>query len=161
MKRNRVLSLLIVAVLIFIWGNSLLSRETSAGISDGLMESLNRISAALGGPDDLFTSMRDEDGDGTAEPTSHLLRKAAHVTEFAVLAILLRLRLDGAPGRPYMLALLLGGAVGAIDETIQIFSHRGSQLRDVFIDLSGAALGLLLIFLFQRAKSARRRKKNS
>lgn len=161
MKRNRILTLLIVLTLVFIWGNSLLSRSVSGYISDGLMTGLNRVSARLGAPDDLFTSMRDEDGDGTVEPTSHGLRKAAHVAEYAALAVLLLLRLDGAVKRPYPLALSLGGAVGAIDETLQIFSHRGSQVRDVFIDLGGAVLGLLLVFLFYRVKNARRQRKNS
>lgn len=35
--------------------------------------------------------------------------------------------------------------VAAIDETIQIFSHRGSQLQDVWLDFSGFIVGTLLL----------------
>ena len=42
--------------------------------------------------------------------------------------------------------LVCGGFfVAAIDETIQIFSHRGSQLQDVWLDFSGFVVGTLLL----------------
>ena len=34
--------------------------------------------------------------------------------------------------------------VAFIDETIQIFSGRGPQIRDVWVDLLGASIGLLI-----------------
>ena len=40
---------------------------------------------------------------------------------------------------------LLGVITGAADETIQIFSHRGSMVRDVFIDAAGVLLGLGIV----------------
>ena len=45
----------------------MLSRDLSAWISDTLMERLNQTASALGLRDNLFTSMRDEDGDGMPE----------------------------------------------------------------------------------------------
>ena len=47
MKRKRLLSVLIALTLIFIWGNSILSRETSGALSDGLMEILNEAAFRL------------------------------------------------------------------------------------------------------------------
>ena len=98
--------------------------------------------------------MTDEDGDGVAEqPTSHLIRKAAHVTEYAVFAALLFLRLESAGKKRFFTAWGLGALTGAIDETLQIFSHRGSQVRDVLIDTAGALLGLAIVSLIFYMKS--------
>ena len=86
MKRKRILTVLIVLALVFIWGNSLVSRELSGKISDDILFFLNAAAEKVGLGPDAFTYMTDEDGDGVAEqPTSHLIRKAAHVTEYAVL----------------------------------------------------------------------------
>ena len=94
MKRKRILTVLIVLALVFIWGNSLVSRELSGKISDDILFFLNAAAEKVGLGPDAFTYMTDEDGDGVAEqPTSHLIRKAAHVTEYAVFAALLFLRL--------------------------------------------------------------------
>ena len=89
MKRKRILTVLIVLALVFIWGNSLVSRELSGKISDDILFFLNAAAEKVGLGPDAFTYMTDEDGDGVAEqPTSHLIRKAAHVTEYAVFAAL-------------------------------------------------------------------------
>ena len=97
MKRKRILTVLIVLALVFIWGNSLVSRELSGKISDDILFFLNAAAEKVGLGPDAFTYMTDEDGDGVAEqPTSHLIRKAAHVTEYAVFAALLFLRLESA-----------------------------------------------------------------
>ena len=160
MKRKRILSVLLVLALVFIWGNSLMSRELSGQISDGLMEIMNTAAEKLGMGKDVFTYMSDADGDGVAEqPTSHLVRKAAHVTEYAVFAALVFLRLESAGKKRFFTAWGLGALTGAIDETLQIFSHRGSQVRDVLIDTAGALLGLgvvslVLYFIRRKVKSA-------
>ena len=41
MKRKRILTVLIVLALVFIWGNSLVSRELSGKISDDILFFLN------------------------------------------------------------------------------------------------------------------------
>jgi len=147
MKRKTVLTLLIAFMLVFIWGNSLLSREISGSISDTLMEWMNTAAEKLGLGDDFFTFMTDTDGDGELEASSHLIRKAAHVTEFAVLASLLYLRQELSGKKSIWLPLLLSAAVGGADECLQILSHRGSQLKDVGIDVCGALLGLAVTVL--------------
>ena len=129
---------MIVLALVFIWGNSLVSRELSGKISDDILFFLNAAAEKVGLGPDAFTYMTDEDGDGVAEqPTSHLVRKAAHVTEYA----------------GFFTAWGLGTLTGAIDETLQIFSHRGSQVRDVLIDTAGAQLGLAIVSLIFYIKS--------
>ena len=152
MKRKRILSLLIACMLVFIWGNSLVSRTLSGKISDNIMFAMNAAAEKLGLGGDFFTYMSDEDGDGVAEqPTSHLIRKAAHVTEYAVFAALVFLRLESTGKRRFFTAWGLGALTGAIDETLQIFSHRGSQVRDVLIDAAGALLGLCIVLLISAA----------
>ncbi len=155
MKRKRLLSVLIALTLIFIWGNSILSREMSGAISDGLMEILNEAAFRLGLGEDFFTFMADQDGDGVEEPTSHIVRKAAHVTEFAVLTALIWLRLELQGKRRDLVSFALGAAVGASDEILQLFTHRGSQIKDVFIDACGVLLGLCLV----KASAALRHRK--
>ena len=116
------------------------------------MERMNAAAASVGLREDLFVTMHDQDGDGEEEPTSYGLRKAAHVTEYAVLAILVWMRLE-SPGRKRLLtAFALCAAAAALDETIQIFSHRGALFTDVLIDSAGAALGLALAAVFLKDK---------
>ena len=77
--------------------------------------------------------------------TLHLLiRKAAHMAEYAVLALLnLRaLRLSGAK-RPALHALLMTAAYAATDEYHQSFvDDRVPSAMDVLIDASGAMIAL-------------------
>lgn len=159
MKRKRTLTILIVLALVFIWGNSLVSGELSGKISDGIMAAMNTAAEKLGFGSDAFTYMMDEDGDGVAEqPTSHIIRKAAHVTEYAVFTALVFLRLESTGKKRFFAAWGLGALTGAIDETLQIFSHRGSQVQDVLIDSAGALLGLgilslILYFISRKEKS--------
>ena len=156
MKRKRILTALLVCMLVFIWGNSLVPGELSGEISDGIMAAMNTAAEKLGLGSDFFTYMSDEDGDGVAEqPTSHWIRKAAHVTEFAAFAAVLFLRLESGGKKRFFTAWGLAALTGAIDETIQIFSHRGSQVKDVVIDTGGALLGLgvvLLIFWIRKRR---------
>ena len=145
MRRKRILTDLLALTLAFIWGNSLLSREVSGAISDSVMELMNRRAEMLGLGSDYFTYMADIDGDGTPEPTSRTVRKAAHVIEFAVLGALLWLRLEGKR-RSRLKTVLQGVLAAAADETIQLFSHRGSRAADVLIDSAGVLLGLGIVW---------------
>jgi VanZ family protein len=82
-------------------------------------------------------------------------RKAAHVTEYAVLAVLafraLRMSLDVSTLRVTGLALGLVIVVAALDELRQSFlATRTGSLGDVAINLAGGALGVALIVAFHR-----------
>ena len=83
------------------------------------------------------------------------VRKAAHVTEYAILAMLafraLRLSLDVSTPRVIGLAMGLVVAVAALDELRQSFlATRTGSLADVAINLAGGALGVALIVCFHR-----------
>ena len=80
------------------------------------------------------------------------------MTEYAVFTVLVFLRLESTGKKRFFTAWGLGALTGAIDETLQIFSHRGSQVQDVLIDSAGALLGLgilslILYFISRKEKS--------
>ena len=132
-KRSAWLLAAVVLIVAFIWGNSVLSRAASRQESRVVLVWVRPFL-------ELFV--------GRGNVTLNLVRKLAHVTEFTVLgatlgALFARMR------RWYLLSLALGAAVAAVDETIQLFSQRGSQLSDVGIDVCGVLLGILLCALFR------------
>jgi len=90
-----------------------------------------------------------------------VLRKCAHLTEYAVLALLLRRALRqpvGPDSRRWnwpdvRLTLLLVMLYAATDEFHQQFvPTRTSLVSDVFIDTSGGALGLLALWMAGRRR---------
>ena len=123
------LTLLLIATVCFIWSNSMVSREGSASLS-------RRITAWL---------------NGIGIPVTHyFVRKAAHFCEFGLLGCELMLLFGLGSG--VSLQRLSNAAFAALltavtDETIQIFSGRGSQVQDVVLDFSGALTGILFISL--------------
>ena len=137
--RNRVrcCAVLLVLNVAFIWGNSLLPGEVSEAFS-------NWIGALLGG------GQVPSDGGG-------LLRKIAHVTEFACLGFLTaRLGwLKGERGRHLISLALLGGLLTAcIDESIQLLTpERGPSLVDVWIDTFGVVMGIIMLFVINKLKN--------
>lgn len=130
-KRIRICTALLVCVLTFIWGNSLLPGEVSGALSDWVKGLLEAIFAQ-----------------GPARPSSGgLLRKLAHFTEFTALGMLL-CWLTGMLRKPIPLAFGCGVLTACIDETIQVFvPDRGPALRDVGIDSLGVLTGIALVLL--------------
>ena len=89
-----------------------------------------------------------------------MLRKAAHFSEYGLLGVefslLLGLQYDKngknlQHGRNLLDFPLIGMLCAVTDETIQIFSGRGSLVSDVWIDTAGFSTGFfltVLLFLF-------------
>ncbi len=123
------LRLALVVTLCFIWGNSLLSRDESAAISQGLTAWLRSIGIPV---------------------TDHFVRKLAHFCEFGLLGCELTLLFwlrYGLRLRELCLSALAAFLAAAIDETIQIFTGRGAQIKDVLLDFTGALTGILFTAL--------------
>ena len=131
MRYKRILTVLIILTVTFIWGNSLLPPEASWAVSNAVKEV---ILALLPG----------EGGSGGAGTFGSLLRKMAHFTEFCVLGGLLRAQWKGRKNEIFM-PLFLGLLTAVIDETIQAFTGRTSSVFDVWIDFSGVIIGTALI----------------
>jgi VanZ family protein len=145
MKKRTVIFLIItLAITAFIFSNSLKTAEESAEISTGLLTVISGMLARF-----------------HIGITHHMLRKAAHFTEFfmqgAAMVLLFsstRLRFRG--GAIYV--AFFGLFTGCCDELLQLFSAgRGSQVSDVFVDFSGtltAVIVFALIFLFERRRKS-------
>lgn len=111
--------------LVFIFGQSMLPQSVSAEESGWLTE--NVLNPVL----DLL---------GIGPLTHHMVRKIAHVTEFAILSMLLTLFFRGQ----IVKSAGVGFAAAFLDESIQLLSGRGASVTDVWIDLIGVAIGSVL-----------------
>ena len=130
-----VLTVLLLANLCFIWGNSLVSRSDSHDLSVGALGFLPGFLR------DLFPDQ---------EQLVHIVRKAAHFSEFACLGGLscgLLAATRAVKRHPFFHVWAGGFFVAAIDETIQIFTGRGSELQDVWLDFAGFSAGLLAVLV--------------
>ena len=126
-------SLLILITIGFIWGNSMKSRSESQLLSLGMLDFLRPLLGAIFSPENV---------------TDHLVRKLAHFTEFAALGAefaLLSVFLRKLSFQSILNCLFAGLVVAVADETIQIFSSRGSQVIDVVLDFSGVIAGVLVL----------------
>lgn len=89
------------------------------------------------------------------------IRKAAHVTEYAILAILAfrTLRVSRVSHRSAYRYLLPAGLViliASVDEFNQSFEpSRTSSPYDVLLDIAGGMIGLTLVWLFLRFRGYR------
>lgn len=130
-RRIRLCTALLICLLVFIWGNSLMPGEVSQAISNWVQ--------------DMLFGTRTSPGEVPAGNT--LLRKAAHFTEFAALGGLL-CWLFAMLKKGWKPALLSGIAAACIDETIQFFvPERAARLLDVGIDSMGVLTGIALLML--------------
>ena len=138
-------SAILLGLLCFIWGNSLLPGEDSGELSGFVGTLLQKVLP--------FLDLQSETG-------MYFLRKAAHFSEFAALGMSFAW-LYGMLSKKKLWALSLplicGAAAAAIDETIQLFSpDRGPSIKDVGIDTCGVITGIavltLLHWLFTRKK---------
>ena len=125
---------LIAFLLAFIWGNSLLPGEDSGELSGFVGDLLQALLP--------FLNLNSETG-------MHLLRKAAHFTEFSALGISFAWLWGMLLSKQFprlALPFLCGSCAAAIDETIQLFSpDRGPSIKDVALDASGVLTGVILL----------------
>lgn len=138
MKRTKIrltlCCILTALILTFIWGNSAMPGEASGDLSDWVGEILSFFLPFL-----------------TTETGLHLLRKAAHFSEFAALGMSfgwLFGMVMAKKNRRYLLPVICGAAAACVDECIQIFSPgRYSSIADVGIDCSGVITGCLILWI--------------
>ena len=123
------LHLLLIVTVCFIWSNSMVGKEGSASLSLRLTAWLNGIGIPV---------------------THYFVRKSAHFCEFCLLGreLLMLVWLSGGVSLQSGCNAAFGALLSAVtDETIQIFSGRGSQVQDVVLDFSGALTGILFVSL--------------
>lgn len=141
---------LVVLNVAFIWANSLMSQKMSSAFS----QLIGRIIS-------LFLP-----GEGAvASGTGHgILRKIAHVTEFASLAFLLSWlcrMLFEEKWKYFVLPIGVGVVIASIDELLQrLIPGRGPRVRDVGIDTIGLCLGACAMWGLTALIRRRKEKKN-
>ncbi len=137
--RRKILLCLLILVLLLIWGQSCLSADLSRLESKGIFDLIRPLLAFFLGEDRV---------------THNLVRKLAHFTEFFLLGCLISLLLP----MDWKRRLLCCGfclLAAFLDETIQVFSDRGDQVVDVWLDFAGAAAGILLVSVFRHLASVK------
>ena len=131
-----VLIILTVLQLAFIFSQSLFDAPSSTEESSTVLKIVKPLF-------ELFV--------GKGNVTENLVRKCAHFAEFAVLGVLTAAlaRLYGRRrGLRYVFGLLCCLASAVADESIQLISDgRSAEVRDVLIDLAGAAAGIIFILI--------------
>lgn len=135
-KKMILCALLLIAMLAFIWGNSLRTGTESGATSGMLMEWINQ-----------FLHLDEQ----TANTLHLVIRKIAHFTEFACLGLLLA-RWFGMTGEKnghlFYMPLLFGLLAACVDETIQVFVlDRTPSLIDVWIDTGGIVSGISAVLI--------------
>ncbi len=129
MKTNRnkriVFAVIALLLLLFIWGQSILPVSSSAAESGWLRSRIVNPLLKLA---------------GIGSVSDHAVRKAAHIAEFLALSLFIVLFFRGR----VVLAFPVCFVAAFLDETIQLFSDRGAQVMDVWIDLIGVMLGTII-----------------
>ena len=130
-KRMILCTVLLVLILAFIWGNSLMPGAISQMISNWVQNLLMETKP-----------------DSTGNPAGNgILRKFAHFTEFAALGMTLGWLFGMLQKKRYW-PFVCGVLAACIDETIQAFvPERAPGLLDVCIDSCGVFAGLALLYL--------------
>lgn len=143
-RSHRLIFVFIAAIILvhgFIFYNSFQDGETSNEQSGKIEEVVEPVIDAVVGEDHGWN-------------VKWLVRKSAHIIEFATLGFLfsvLAFLVGKCWGRnilPYGFFYLLATAV--TDEYIQSFTGRTSTVSDVLIDFAGAMLGMLIGFFVCR-----------
>ena len=84
----------------------------------------------------------------------HIVRKLAHFTIYFILGILVSylLNVGKRKGKKIIFIAVICCLLFAIsDETLQLFIYgRGAQVTDVLIDISGASLGILFVYISRK-----------
>lgn len=143
---------IVVVLLLFIWGNSMMPASASNAESDYVLALIIPV---------IDAACRFLERHGVVVTQMFVVRKLAHLAEYAALGFFMLTLLwkPGLRGRPILSASLCAAAA-AIDETIQLFADsRGPQLKDVLLDSIGACIGIvcaLLIVLLVRGIRKRR-----
>jgi len=95
-----------------------------------------------------------EVSEATVASVQMVVRKCAHLTEYAILAVLLCRAFRQHRGRAFGIVLIISALYAALDEFHQSFvATRTASPWDVMIDSAGALIGLLLYWKIDNRRS--------
>ena len=141
MKKKIVLSVLfviLIGLVGFIFSNSFKVKEESTEQSTRILNIIIEKIAPL--------------ADAQQKGKIHnIIRKCAHAAEYLALGIVLAMiarQFEKSYNRKYIcFPLLIGLSIGVVDEFIQSFNDRSSEVRDVLIDFGGVVVGVAIVML--------------
>lgn len=130
-RKNRIIfTLIYIAYSLFIFSNSMQDAAESGDRSMAVLEFLERVF-------------------GQGVISEHIIRKAAHFTEFGVLGVLGTISF-GQYGLKPVYPVFAGLLTALTDETLQLFyPGRSAQVTDVWIDFAGCLSGVVLILILK------------
>lgn len=134
LKKHWISFILVILVILFIWDNSLQHDISSDGLSLMFTQWLSPILYKLGISGDMWSLNR-------------IVRKMAHVFEFAVLGGCLYVALHQF-NREYagLKVIAIGLVIAVMDECLQLTSiGRNASIRDVAIDTAGVIIGVAIV----------------
>ena len=138
---------IIMAMLIF--GFSKQDGEESTGLSYKAADIILTVCDKAG-----IVDYNDNNRASMIESVQFPIRKAAHMTEYAVLSVLIMLALivDGLKGtRLPVISAIIATVFAATDEFHQRFvPGRYGCLRDVLIDAAGSIIGLMIAYVIYK-----------
>ncbi len=183
-KVRKLNTVLVILMLIFIWGQSMIPADLSSSESEfvlGVIEKFVNIGAGYMQGGRLYDLLMDLAGRVDNERLRAFLcrcvnylqvnyfsrdagfwtRKLAHFTEYMILGFLLSSLLAHRDGRGrFFLPWLLCAGVSSVDESIQLITPgRWGQLRDVALDMAGATMGLVVCVVFLAILTFRERRR--
>ncbi len=135
-------STLIIVVTTFIFSNSLKNGIESKQDSDVFLNLFRPLLVWIFGED--------------PKVLNHVVRKAAHLVEFFILALLICWLSHVVKKKFHGYGLLYSLGVAIIDEFIQSFTGRTSRVLDILIDFSGALIGFGIFLLIKKLKSGKK-----
>ena len=149
-SKKIILWILIILWMIIIFLFSSQNSEDSSKLSRGFLRNF------------ILWFLPENINEDTVDFLEHMLRKCAHMAEYAVLGVLIYIQLRlyhafEAEWKKIWSAVFLVMLYAATDEFHQLFvGGRSGQISDIFIDTCGGMAGAFVIYLIYKFKNFRK-----
>ena len=150
-RRSTIAGVLALVWMCIIFAFSAQTQEESSAVSEGISYRIVSATGTL-----LRLHIDEERLREIADAIEHFVRKGAHMTEYAILAILIHLwlgRWQISRFRASGIAAALAILYACSDEFHQLFvAGRAGMVSDVLVDSAGAVLGLALFLCVRKVR---------
>lgn len=158
--KSTIAGILALVWMCVIFAFSAQTKEESSAVSEGFSYRIVNSTGLL-----LHLHIDEEQIREIANAIEGFVRKGAHMTEYAILTILLYIwlgRWQMSKVRMSCMAIIIAALYACSDEIHQLFvAGRAGRVSDVLVDSAGAIVGLALFLLINKCVTAIAKKKNS